>query len=213
MDIKPIETVYNGYRFRSRLEARWAVFFDTAGIKYEYEPEGFELCDGTRYLPDFYLTDEDIYVEVKPIRNNATEEIMKALKIVLEYQKVLLVLRDIPFNERCSVWWFPIYFYHPVLEDISGCRISFLPNAEHEKIRVCRDFYVGNECRLYSHRGAIEREAIAINDIELEPKSDSIVPFTVRDCWDGKALKNCFLAARQARFEHGETPNVRSVAL
>ena len=26
--IKPIETKYNGYRFRSRLEARWAVFFD-----------------------------------------------------------------------------------------------------------------------------------------------------------------------------------------
>ena len=39
MDIKPIETVYNGYRFRSRLEARWAVFFDAAGIEYEYEPE------------------------------------------------------------------------------------------------------------------------------------------------------------------------------
>lgn len=25
--IKPIETIYNGYHFRSRLEARWAVFF------------------------------------------------------------------------------------------------------------------------------------------------------------------------------------------
>lgn len=23
-DLKPIETVYDGYRFRSRLEARWA---------------------------------------------------------------------------------------------------------------------------------------------------------------------------------------------
>ena len=41
--IKPIETVYNGYRFRSRLEARWAVFFDQLGIKNEYEKEGFDL--------------------------------------------------------------------------------------------------------------------------------------------------------------------------
>ena len=41
MDIKPIETYYNGYRFRSRLEARWAVFFDALGVPYEYEPEGF----------------------------------------------------------------------------------------------------------------------------------------------------------------------------
>ena len=52
-DIKPIETVYNGYRFRSRLEARWAVFFDALGVEYEYEPEGFVLPSGKRYLPDF----------------------------------------------------------------------------------------------------------------------------------------------------------------
>lgn len=64
--IKPIETVYNGYRFRSRLEARWAVFFDTLGIKYEYEPEGFELDGGYKYLPDFYLPEMETYVEVKP---------------------------------------------------------------------------------------------------------------------------------------------------
>lgn len=65
MDIKPIETVYNGYRFRSRLEARWAVFFDAAGIRYEYEPEGFDLGDGIYYLPDFYLPDDDVWVEIK----------------------------------------------------------------------------------------------------------------------------------------------------
>ena len=43
MNIKPIETVYNGYRFRSRLEARWAVFFRAVGIEYQYEPEGFDM--------------------------------------------------------------------------------------------------------------------------------------------------------------------------
>jgi hypothetical protein len=30
-DLRPIETRYRGFRFRSRLEARWAVFFDAAG--------------------------------------------------------------------------------------------------------------------------------------------------------------------------------------
>ena len=29
--IKAIPTEYKGYRFRSRLEARWAVFFDACG--------------------------------------------------------------------------------------------------------------------------------------------------------------------------------------
>lgn len=53
MNIKPIETVYKGYRFRSRLEARWAVFFEVCGAHYRYENEGFQLTDGSYYLPDF----------------------------------------------------------------------------------------------------------------------------------------------------------------
>lgn len=65
MAIKAIETVYKGYRFRSRLEARWAVFFDERGDEWRYEPEGFELTSG-RYLPDFYLPAKKMYVEIKP---------------------------------------------------------------------------------------------------------------------------------------------------
>lgn len=53
--IKPIDTLYDGHYFRSRTEARWAVFFNALGIKYEYEPEGYKLEDGTCYLPDFWL--------------------------------------------------------------------------------------------------------------------------------------------------------------
>ena len=53
--IKPIETHYKGYRFRSRLEARWAVFFDAIEIKWEYEKEGYDLENLGGYLPDFWL--------------------------------------------------------------------------------------------------------------------------------------------------------------
>src|SRR5438067_1192639 len=64
---QPIETIYNGYRFRSRLEARWAVFFDTLGINYEYEKEGYDLDGrGTWYLPDFWIEAWDMFVEIKP---------------------------------------------------------------------------------------------------------------------------------------------------
>jgi hypothetical protein len=65
MTIKAIETKYKGYRFRSRLEARWAVFFDNCGAKYLYENEGYQLPHGW-YLPDFFLPEEDIFVEIKP---------------------------------------------------------------------------------------------------------------------------------------------------
>lgn len=65
--IKAIETKYKGYRFRSRLEARWAVFFDTLGVKWEYEKEGFELGAAGRYLPDFWLPKLEMWAEVKEV--------------------------------------------------------------------------------------------------------------------------------------------------
>jgi len=85
MSIKPLETEYKGYMFRSRLEARWAVFFDECGFKWEYEPEGYDI-DGIRYLPDFRLhdvrtrgdkfhpTDEPFFVEVKGKMDEASRE-------------------------------------------------------------------------------------------------------------------------------------------
>jgi len=57
--ITAIETEYKGYRFRSRLEARWAVFFDALGMKWEYEPQGFSLPSGLKYLPDFHIKGVD----------------------------------------------------------------------------------------------------------------------------------------------------------
>lgn len=70
--LKPIDTVYKGYKFRSRLEARWAVFFDSLGLKWQYEVEGFNLSDGRYYLPDFRVTSEKesvYWYEIKPLED------------------------------------------------------------------------------------------------------------------------------------------------
>jgi hypothetical protein len=69
--IRSMDTDYAGYRFRSRLEARWAVFFDDCNIDWEYEPQSFSALDiysGRRrgYLPDFRL-DNGQWAEVKGI--------------------------------------------------------------------------------------------------------------------------------------------------
>ena len=70
-EIQTLPTFYAGTKFRSRLEARWAIFFDHCGIKWEYEPEGYLLEDGTCYLPDFLIhglvgrVEGDLFVEVK----------------------------------------------------------------------------------------------------------------------------------------------------
>ena len=60
-----IPTKYNHVQFRSRLEARWAAFFDLAGWEWHYEP-----VDMNGWIPDFVLLGKQgnqIYVEVKPI--------------------------------------------------------------------------------------------------------------------------------------------------
>jgi hypothetical protein len=78
--LKAIETEYNGYRFRSRLEARWAVFFDAMGVKYEYEKEGYDL-DGLWYLPDFWLPEQECWVEIKG-QKPTREEHAKCIKLM-----------------------------------------------------------------------------------------------------------------------------------
>lgn len=59
--MKAIPTKYGGTNFRSRLEARWAAFFDLSEIRWSYEP-----IDLDGWCPDFGL-DLNVLVEVKPV--------------------------------------------------------------------------------------------------------------------------------------------------
>ena len=100
--VKPIETHYDGYKFRSRLEARWAVFFNALGIKYEYELEGYDLGEAGWYLPDFYLKnvglrgqEQGLWAEIKQIRPTETEE-HKMIALVLGTKKDGVILIGSP---------------------------------------------------------------------------------------------------------------------
>lgn len=57
-------TRYKGALFRSRLEAKWAAFFDHLGFDWQYEP-----LDLDGWVPDFSLKTATgpLFVEVKPI--------------------------------------------------------------------------------------------------------------------------------------------------
>jgi hypothetical protein len=48
--IANIPTIYNGVQFRSRLEAKWAAFFDLLGWHWHYEP-----LDLDGWIPDFLI--------------------------------------------------------------------------------------------------------------------------------------------------------------
>jgi hypothetical protein len=60
-----IETLFHGIYYKSREEAKWAVFFWSLGIPYKYEAEGYPLRNELKYLPDFYLPDQDCFIEIK----------------------------------------------------------------------------------------------------------------------------------------------------
>lgn len=94
--INAIETYFDGWRFRSRTEARWAVFFKTAGIPFEYELEGFNL-GGIRYLPDFWLPEQNCWVEIKPDRqeqNTDAEE--RARRLAKETGQYVYIMYGTP---------------------------------------------------------------------------------------------------------------------
>jgi len=68
-----IETYYKGRYFRSRLEAKWAVFMDELNVVWEYEPEGYKNEDGECYLPDFFLPTLNCFLEIKPRKPTDSE--------------------------------------------------------------------------------------------------------------------------------------------
>ena len=120
--IKPIETEYKGYKFRSRLEARWAVFFDACGVEWEYEPEVFDLGDGLYYLPDFRLSQrvtradgskENLWVEVKG--EMSLSDYQKLIKFINDDHPLIFV-GTIPdeadFQEACNRYSEHLLYYN-----------------------------------------------------------------------------------------------------
>ena len=148
MQIKAIETEYGGCRFRSRLEARWAVFFDTLGVRWEYEPEGFEIPRGdettTRYLPDFWLPDWRNYAEVKGAE--PTSEYLRMLADAVDFHTTplsdgLLLLGGIPDVTKASLvvhsrvrWEKGIAHYHVVLTRWGPTRTQGIGLAEGQEL-------------------------------------------------------------------------------
>lgn len=189
--IKPIETFYHGHRFRSRLEARWAVFFDACGAEWEYEPEGFDVGDGVLYLPDFRLYNvagrggPTLWVEVK---GHMTAADARKIKLFVGEDEngrpinPLLILGDIPWENTKQDLDYEIADrgYH----DQDGFDI-YQFNFE----TIDGDHFVAHPgINKHGHFELFGDDANYLNDR------------------DDYATLLAYQRARMARFEHGETP-------
>ena len=146
MTIKAINTRYKGYRFRSRLEARWAVFFDSLGLKWEYEPEGFELGEAGWYLPDFYLPELNCWAEVKPHINSkqiCINDLNKFGSFCVGLKTTLLILDGIP---EPRVYYCVLVQGNEVINNYPfSWNVKYLPPINHD-----------GKPRLYWHPGCDE---------------------------------------------------------
>lgn len=95
--IKAIETEFMGWRFRSRTEARWAVFFDALDIRFEYEHEGYDF-NGVRYLPDFWIPQSRTFFEVKG-EDPSDEDTNKIALLAARKGAIVLVAIGAPNTE------------------------------------------------------------------------------------------------------------------
>lgn len=189
MSIKPIETEYSGYRFRSRLEARVAVFFDTLSIKFEYEVEGWDL-HGTWYLPDFWLPDLETWVEVKSSVFGFQPMFNAKLATLTTHKKGWfgLVLAGTPeyLQQEQYGYYNGIYVGRTVFASCPVCQTIGLLTTPHSE--SFKDHY---ELPPYFYR------------LRCGCTTDYTFPFAMTN---SKQLDDAFTKARQARFEFGETP-------
>ncbi len=203
--MKAIETRYKGYRFRSRLEARWAVFFDAVKTPWEYEPEGYDLGTFGWYLTDFFLPDLGIWIEVKPNRNVVDQD-SKLIALVEQSGYPGMVVKGEPAlacEPDCHLRAEP-----PGWIDGSAYWMHYPDGAADGPYIPCVcpwcfrfDFqYDGRGARVCGHKKHFDL---------LEDASNAIGGARA----DDKAYSNHYpqivLAAqkaRQARFEHGECP-------
>jgi hypothetical protein len=194
--MKAIDTIYNGYRFRSRLEARWAVFFDTLGVKYEYEKEGFEF-DGIRYLPDFWIPHLKLWVEIKAElswiehkRNSyiwhESKELVKCEKFKNAQEWPVACVVGTPGDEK-------IYFYAWDVTDSSG------GSYDDDDSQWC---FSNAIFTLDPNPGRTDRVFIS-DDLGGEVMEQFTYP---RDYGRVREdlIKKAVVAARSARFEFGE---------
>jgi hypothetical protein len=203
--VKAIETAYKGYRFRSRLEARWAVFFDTLGWDWRYEHQGYQIGWGDtapRYwLPDFELTPPNgghYYVEVKGNKNYFSND---NFLIDIDFGggppgfynrgiegSQILLLGDVPEANYH-------FYFAPSLFHDSGVHIHWARLSERGI------HHLGHN----DQRWFIDNFGYTSMEYSIE-KIKNFQIFARSPLENSRGIGKAFQRARSARFEHGERP-------
>jgi hypothetical protein len=196
-----IQTHYAGHVFRSRLEARWAVFFDALKVEWKYEEQGYEVA-GQRYLPDFFLPSLNAWCEVKGDPNGLQKDFTRMATILgpdsplpgwIEGSSSIIVFGHVPRVEMGT-------FFHPLLRygsrGIHRDWCFFAPLIDGG-LSLCKTSGI-----------VLERMLGLESDVHLEMEANDpgwVVEtrfVATKKCL--RPIEVAYRAASSARFEHGE---------
>jgi hypothetical protein len=101
-----VDIWYDDYHFRSKTEARWAYFFNEVmdESSWRYEPNLYNV-DGELYLPDFYLVENEVFVEIKG--KQPSEKARHHATILSEKEDPVVIFCGPPYkidNEKSVVY-------------------------------------------------------------------------------------------------------------
>lgn len=205
-EIKAIETSYKGLKFRSRLEARVALFLDKCAIAWEYEPEGY--VTKTEYNPDFYLPDFDTWIEVKGKRPGYEMEILKAREHIVWGGpiRVLVFISEIPDVSEPGLPHFPCSYYsvHGIKDgwaffsDENGIRVS---SADYPGPYISKE-YIGET--KFARFDFINKKVTGGPLFDISPKSDYLLKRN-RDFLNNRSYRGADLQIHTFISDHDAT--------
>ena len=212
--IQAIQTSYKGYRFRSRLEARWAVFFDALGLKWEYEPEGFDLGEAGYYLPDFRVQTPQGTIRWYEVKPTIASDDGKFHAFIRAINRDADAAEFGPRTGERIRWQFGSL--------LTGDPMTLLAPSGERTQHVCpRCGYVGEPtgglsthgeawfgcwpCDNETPGGEGETECNGVRRLEVKPHKGSVL--LSLGAWQTHQVRVAYAAkrAREARFEHGES--------
>ena len=229
--LRAIPTLYSGCEFRSRLEARWAKFFNELAIEWRYEYEGWEgfilAPFGERYLPDFYLPELGYWIEVK-----GAEPDEDALRKPYLFNYSFAHDADpAKHNQRVFVVHGDIPWPYPQEGNIVGFSASHAPGNKHrwdlvwQICPLCQQLLIGKIGHMCCS-GCEEEFGMLLHDaldvVEGIPEFDKVIDIVpamvagaMRTEFFGSGhkapeLQEAYGKARSARFEFDDREQRRS---
>jgi hypothetical protein len=178
-----IPTVYRGIKFRSKLEADYARWFDSLHILYAYEPEGF-CVNNVCYAPDFWLPELKTVFEVKGVFDENDTTKMSAFAPLAARHAITTIVGMSPAPDRLYIcrpspqaFWGNPYLQPPTEPNISYFSSPTDPYRLEMEVAVYRCDFCGHAFFCDTHLWfACQACGRSDGDHHLKPLHDVWVP-------------------------------------